>query len=93
MVSLSVRVVEVWLVDNWVVDIGNPGIWVVLNTMSVVVVSNVGWVVLSLVQVAVVGSVVSINTSVNIVVLTVVLSSEVAVISQMWLMSGQVPVA
>lgn len=85
-------VMEVWSsVHIWVVDIGNPVVWVVLDSMHVVVVRDVGWVVLSLIQVAIVSTVVAIDTSVNIVVVTVVLSGEVTLVSQMWLVSLQVP--
>ena len=98
LVSVEVLVVvlssiaEVWSsVHIWVMHISNPVSWMVLNTVHVVVVRHVSWVVLSLIQVAVVGTVVAINTSVNIVVVTVILTGEVTLVSQMWLVSLQVP--
>ena len=49
--------------------------------------------VLKLVIVAIVSSMVSINTSVKIVVISMIFTSEVTMVTQVWLMSLQVPVS
>lgn len=92
-VMAVMEVMVVVSIDDWVVNIGQPVIWVVLDSVSVVVVHGVRWVVLKLIIVAVVGSVVAISTSVDVVVVTVVLTGEVSVVTQVWLMSLQVPVS
>lgn len=81
------------IVGIWVVDIMDPVIWMVLNSMNIMVIRCMSWAVFSLILIAVVGSVVAIDSSVNVVVLTVILSCEVSMVTQMWLMSLQVPVS
>jgi hypothetical protein len=77
--------------DLWMVHIGDPVIWMVLNSEGAVVVRCVGWVVLLLIHVAVVGSMMSVYAPVDIVVHAMLFSGEVSVVSEMRLMSLQVP--
>lgn len=80
-------------IDLWMVHIGDPVIWMVLYSEGAVVVRCVGWVVLLLIHVAVVGTVMSVNAPVDIVVHAVLFSGEVSVVTEMRLMSLQVPEA
>lgn len=89
--ELVVVLVVVWADKFWL-HIMNPVVWMVLNTVGVVVLVDVLWVVGALVGIAVVETVVAINASVDVVVLTVSLTKEVTLVAEVWLVTLESPV-
>lgn len=70
-----------------------PVIWSMFNSMRIVVLVHMLWVVLTLIPVRIVVAKVMITLWLNIVVLSVLFAREMTMIVEMWHMVLQVPIA
>ena len=70
-----------------------PVIWSMFNSMRIVVLVHMLWVVLTLIPVRIVVAKVMITLWLNIVVLSVFFAREMTMIVEMWHMVLQVPIA